>query len=320
MNPITLNTNVIKVIREKLPENTDIVHFLIDILPLGKEAVYRRIRGNVAFSFSEACIIAEKLGISLDYFVNPTSANNIAFELMQQQYYGQKEESYKAFKQFEQLVGYVSEDPSSKFELSHNLFPQIPAHLFYHLSKYNSFKWVYQNKGMQQIKTFKDIEYPPELYQMHKNNNLNTMNIKNTSYIWDHTIFEATVGEIKYFSNINLLDREDVAILKDELHEFLYYVENLAEKGVYPTGNKIDIYISSINSDAAYSYIEATGFQISIIGAFDLHYLISIDSRAFNKMKEKIASLKRGATLISGSGVNYRIPFFRKQHELVDSL
>lgn len=320
MGPNLLNDNVIKAVREKLPENVDIVRFLTSVLPLGKEAIYRRVRGDVVFTFSEIYLIAQNLRVSLDYFINPASENNIVFELRQQQYYELKEKDYDIFKKFEQIVKYASEDPDSRFELSHNLFPQLPTHMFYHLSKYSSFKWVYLNQKSYQTKPFKEIDYPEEVFQMHKGNNIETMKINRTCYIWDQTIFEAIVGEIKYFQGIDLLDENDVAILKGELHEFLYYVENLAEKGEYFTGNKLDIYISCVNSDAAYGYIETPRYQICMIGAFDLHYLLSTDKRAIAKMKEKMSSLKRVATLISGTGESFRVPFFSRQHRLIDTL
>lgn len=319
MNAVTLNSDVINAVRERISGKTDIFHFLSNTLSLGKEAVYRRIRGEVLFSFHEVYLIAQRLNISLDYFLKTSSENTIVFELIQQQYYGQKEESI-TFKGFHEVVRLAAEDPSSKFELSHNLFPQIPTHLFYHLSKYTSLKWVYQHKDLYHIKTYKEIEYPQSTFEMHRNNNLETMKIKNTSYIWDYSIVEMLVREIKYFFSINILDKEDVAILKEELHEFLSYVENLADKGTYPNGNKLDIYISSMNTDTAYSYIEAAGLFASVIGAFDIHYIISTDKEAFKRMKDKIFSLKRASTLISGTGESFKAVFFRKQHELVDEL
>lgn len=320
MNSKDLNSKVIDVLKNKLPEGVNMMHFLTDVLPLGKEAVYRRMRGDVMFSFSEIYLIAQKLKISLDYFANPASDNSIIFELIQQEYSFVKEDMYSDLKGYNQIIDYVGEDEYSLFELSHNLFPQLPTHLFYNLSKYISFKWTYLNQNLYRIKPFKDLEYSQDVYLKHKNGNLDSMKIKNTSYIWDYTIVKSIVNEIKYFKAIDLLDEEDVSVLKGELHEFLDYVENLAKTGMYPTGNKLNIYISSIHSDATYSYFEAKDLRVCIIGILDFHYIISADKKAFDKMKEKISSLKRVSTLISGSGEAYRISFFNHQHELVDTL
>jgi len=317
MDPVILNANVVNAVRKALPGDTDAIRFLSTILPLNKEALYRRMRGDVVFSFSEVCLIAKKLGISLDRFIETFSKENASFELVLQQFQEQ-DNKFKYINKFEQSLRHILADPDSRFELSHNLFPQVPTHLFYHLSKYNSFKWVYKNSILKAI-PFKEVDYPQSVFQTHRDNNLATMKIKETSYIWDYTIIEMMVREIQYFASINLIDNEDIRILKEELHEFLNYVESLTKEGAFPTGNKIDIYISSTNSDAAYSYMESPHSKVCIIGVFDFQYLISMDDMAFNKTKAKIMSLKRGAVLISGSNEIYRISFFRKQHELIDS-
>ena len=319
MDPVVLNINVITTIKEITPENTNISRFLSDILPITKEAIYRRLRGEVSFTFFEIYLIAQKLGVSLDYLAKSATKEIINFELILQQFQATDKNSSKIANKFEDILGKILKDSSSRFELSHNLFPQVPAHMFYHLSKYNSFKWIHKNNALQPV-PFKKIEYTREIFEMHKKNNMGTMEIKDTSYIWDYAVVEMLVREIKYFADINLLDDDDVFILKDELHEFLDYVENFTIQGTFPTGNKVDIYISSVNSDAAYSYMESACFRICMIGVFDLQYIISTDSMAFDIVKGKITSLKKGSTLISGSNEIYRISFFEKQREFVNTL
>lgn len=302
-----------------LPEEVKLHHFLSETLPINKEAIYRRLRGEVVFSFYEIYLITKKLGLSLDNFLKSLNKENITFELVLQQFQNTDDNLSIAPHKFEQILGQIVNDPPSTFELSHNLFPQVPANIFYHLSKYNSFKWAYKNRIVKPV-SFKETEYPQSIFERHKENNLDTMKIANTSYIWDYKIVEMLVGEIKYFADINLLDNEDVAILKEELHEFLYFVEDLTINCVFPTGNKVNIYISSVNSDAAYSYMESSRYKVCIIGVFDFQYVYSTDDKAFDLMKGKITSLKNGATLISGSNEIYRTTFFRKQHEMVDTL
>ncbi|MDL2304553.1 hypothetical protein LJC72_04345 [Bacteroides sp. OttesenSCG-928-D19] len=319
MDSTNLNTNVIQAIKDRLPEKVAVVQFLSDILFLNKGAIYRRLRGEIPFSFHEIYLIAQKLEVSLDYLAKSKNKEVSSFELILQQFQSNEKNTSISPSKFEQILGNIMSDSSSTFELSHNLFPQVPSHLFYHLSKYSSFKWIYKN-STNQLTPFKKVDYPQEIFEMHKKNNMETMKIKQTSYIWDDTIIETLVREIKYFADIKLLDNEDVAVLKGELSEFLDYVEELAIKGTFPTGNKVKIYISSVNTDAAYSYMESPNFRICIIGVLDLQYMISTDNHSFEIIKGKIMSLKKGSTLISESNEMYRISYFQKQRELVDTL
>lgn len=58
-----LNTNLIEAAKEKFPAKGQLANILMDTLYMGKEAIYRRLRGEVPFTFQEAAIISKELGI-----------------------------------------------------------------------------------------------------------------------------------------------------------------------------------------------------------------------------------------------------------------
>lgn len=60
-----LNTSLIEAVKEKLPLKENLANLLIDTLYIGKEAIYRRLRGEVPFTLEEAALISRKLGVSL---------------------------------------------------------------------------------------------------------------------------------------------------------------------------------------------------------------------------------------------------------------
>lgn len=64
-----LNTGLIDAVREKLSPKENIANLLMDTLFIGKEAIYRRLRGEVPFILEEAALISRKLGVSLDKIV-----------------------------------------------------------------------------------------------------------------------------------------------------------------------------------------------------------------------------------------------------------
>ena len=59
------NANLIEAMKEKLPLKGQLADMLMDTLYIGKEAVYRRLRGEVPFTLQESALISRKLGISL---------------------------------------------------------------------------------------------------------------------------------------------------------------------------------------------------------------------------------------------------------------
>ena len=50
------NTNLIEAMKEKLPLKGKLADMLMDTLYIGKEAVYRRLRGEVPFTLQEAAL------------------------------------------------------------------------------------------------------------------------------------------------------------------------------------------------------------------------------------------------------------------------
>lgn len=63
------NANLIEAMKEKLPLKGQLADMLMDTLYIGKEAVYRRLRGEVPFTLQESALISRKLGISLDKII-----------------------------------------------------------------------------------------------------------------------------------------------------------------------------------------------------------------------------------------------------------
>lgn len=53
-----LNTSLIEAVKEKLPLKENLANLLIDTLYIGKEAIYRRLRGEVPFTLEEAALIS----------------------------------------------------------------------------------------------------------------------------------------------------------------------------------------------------------------------------------------------------------------------
>ncbi|MCC8096197.1 MAG: hypothetical protein LIP05_13080, partial [Tannerellaceae bacterium] len=64
-----LYDNFLQTLKEKIPQKAVLANTLAQILSIEKEAVYRRLRREVLFTFSEVAIISHYLGISIDFIV-----------------------------------------------------------------------------------------------------------------------------------------------------------------------------------------------------------------------------------------------------------
>ena len=78
-----LNTNLIEAAKEKFPAKGQLANILMDTLYMGKEAIYRRLRGEVPFTFQEAAIYFQKnWGYPLDRIAGVSFSNNAMFRII----------------------------------------------------------------------------------------------------------------------------------------------------------------------------------------------------------------------------------------------
>ena len=100
MNSSKLAEKLHEEISKVLHPDQKVPVFLSELLNIGKEATYRRLRGEVPFSLYEAIIISKRLGISLDSLAGSVYNRNLAFELKAHSYYELDKEDYRMFGEF----------------------------------------------------------------------------------------------------------------------------------------------------------------------------------------------------------------------------
>ena len=57
-----LNTNLIEAAKERFPAKGQLANILMDTLYMGKEAIYRRLRGEVPFTFRKQPLFQKNWG------------------------------------------------------------------------------------------------------------------------------------------------------------------------------------------------------------------------------------------------------------------
>ena len=320
MNTDVLNTNLIEVMKDKIPDGVNLANALMDILYIGKEAVYRRLRGEVPFTFNEASIISKKLGVSLDQIVGISNTNNVIFDLNLLDHSDPIKTYYTILDHYVELFETLYDNPTSELSTASNMIPQTFYLKYENLSKFRLFKWMYQNGKVNFVKSFSALNISDELKQAQKDFVQATQYIQTTNYIWDSMMFYYLVNDIKYFASIHLLTDEEVTRMQEDLLQLLDDLEAIASKGKFDTGKDIHIYISNINFEATYSYVETSSLQLSMIRIFSINSITSRDKDMCKNMKEWIQSLKKFSTMISESGEMQRIQFFKKQREIVEKM
>lgn len=321
MSKDLIHEKFVGAIREKIPHKATLTNTLVDILSLEREAVYRRMRGDVAFSFAEIAAIAHKLGISLDNLVGAHSTRSRPYQLSLVEYVDPIEDDYRMWGLYNERLREAREDPGSCNVECMNVLPAIFLLDYEYITRFYLFKWYNQYGHSDKTVHFRDIETAEKLLDVQRVTAFESKHIRKTVYVWDPLIFQYIVNDVLYCGSIRLIDAKDVRVLKQELLHFLNKMEILASRGEYSeTGNPIQFYISNINFDASYSYLETKKLRISMIRAFILNSVVSLDEKAYEIFHNWLQSLLKSSTMISVSGEKQRILFFEKQRSLIGSL
>lgn len=309
-----INQDFIEQVRLKSSDSA--FNVLSEILPLNKEAIYRRLRGQVPFLYSEVVQIAQKLNISLDN-LNHISPDSYTF------YSGTPElyQDNKGYMDFflapeKHLSGLLSDGGTLNY-----ISTSIPLALvvnYEHLSRFRYFKWLHENRGLSPVKekfseTDLDTVYakiPDKLLYL-------TREIK-SAYLISEMMFEHYIRYIKHFRKAGMLNDNDIALLKKDLQDLIDEFESITASGRFPNGTNVEFYLTDLLLEASFGYYEHEQKEISIASVFGMNYIVSYNHNIYNLYKKAFMDKKDYTSQISITGLAYRKAFIEHQRELVD--
>lgn len=315
-----LNKNLIQAVEMHLPANTNTATVLSDILSIGKEAIYRRLRGDVCFTFEEAVKIAQELNISLDQVINSKKTDRTVFDLSLVEptnlfnTYEALLDSY--VKHFKKIANY----PDSKLMFAYNTLPAALYSAYKELSKFILFKFQYQTTNSIVPLNYATFSLPANILEKQKTIVKYSRLFANTYYILDWSVFLSIIKDIQYFYKLRVMSAKDMHTVKTDLLKLIDDLENASIRGMYPNGNLFNFYISNIDFESPYMFIEFGDTVYSHIRLFGLSGMYSFNSFICEYQKSWIDSLIKYSILISQSGEIQRAEYFITQRNSIEEL
>ncbi|KAB4440646.1 hypothetical protein GAO02_10200, partial [Bacteroides thetaiotaomicron] len=230
------------------------------------------------------------------------------------------ESYYEIISRYQQIFDYVKGDDTTEVYTASNLLPFTLYSSYEYMSKFRLCRWIYQNGQMKTPNSLAEMQVEDRIVKAHNKLSESVKQCRKTYFIWDSNIFLSFVKEIKYFASLNLITEDDVAHLKDELYQLLSVMETLSVKGEFSEGRKVSFYLSNIDFEATYTYIEKQDYQVSLLRVYSINSMDSQSPQICQIQRNWIQSLKRHSTLISESGEAQRIEFLQKQRTVIDTL
>jgi hypothetical protein len=236
------------------------------------------------------------------------------------EYVNPTEEDYTMYEEFVDVLKVARNEFYSELGIASST---LPLHFYTGndtIYRFYMLKWAYQFGCPGSVNSYSEVRIPKKFQEINTKFLEEIQHINYTYIIWDELVFYYLANDIKYFESIHLISPEEVQILKNELLQIICDIEKLADSGCFENGNKIHFYISNLNFETTYTYIETSEYYLTMIKTFTLNEIASLDKAMFLKMKTWIQALKRTSILISESGEIQRLAFFEKQREFVKKI
>lgn len=305
---------------KKYPKKSDCAQEIANILDIDKMSVYRRLRGEIKFTMDEMALIASKLNISLDKIMDESSLRPYKmtmFNLPALSYVRKLDLEFinHLIPRFESF----SKEKNTEMGSAMNVFPKQFLSPYKYLTRFILFKtghYLFNNYDC-----FDSVVIMNELKRFLLKINGCLKEVDYTFYIWDNMIIPNLVRDIKYFESMSLVSASDVKLIKEDMVLFLNDLEDIVTSGAHKiTGNKFDLYCSSLNFDTSRTYMSCDSFCLFYVGGLIIRSIYSVDEEYSREMRLYINALKDAAVLISGSAEKERIKFFNYQREAISIL
>ena len=317
----------LKLVQARLPEHLNVVDTLGELLGIGSDSTYRRLRGETALSFEEAQLISSHFGISMDA-AGIDALNRVDFDA------GHPIETAADYAKYTQrLVSRMLQIEDGK-QQSHMYylaqdFPLFYVYLFPQISRLKSFYWgrsILALPDFQHV-TFGQFTISKERFQA----GLEVMRSYaqlNASEVWTSRSFLATLKQIQYCWETGLIIelRDALAILEemDELIEVIRIQSTAGQKinplTRQPTGAPFHFYITDLSVGNNAVFLDRGHTKHTFL-SFNTFNFIETTNRAFNRQTEKwIQELIRKSTKIEPGATSVRDQYLAKLKRQVDTI
>ena len=307
-------------IREKISHKATLANTIADLLDIEKDAVYRRLRGNVKFSFTEMAVIAKMLGISLDKIAGIENVQSRPAQFNISNQLNPTPLDYEMFNGHVGLLKSIMDEPDTQVIEASNIIPHYLYQDYEYLTRYFMFRW---NHAVMhgEVLPYHEIVISEPMRVLQTETSEYARHISSTTYVWDTMLFQRMVNNINYFAKVNLIKEKDIALIKNDIMMLIDNLEKIAIKGEYEeTSKKVSIFISDVASDTNYNCLKTKDIHLTLIRAYMLNATVTFDVEVYNYTCAWIHAMQRMSTLISVSGEKTRTMYFDEQRKIINTL
>jgi hypothetical protein len=319
MKQMDLNEIIVNAVLKNIPKNIKPVSYLMDLLELSRESVYRRMRKEIPFSMEELARLSLDLGFSIDEIIEGNRNERVFFDLQSNMSICSSDSYSMMFQSYDNYLHILLNARQTKVLMALNQIPALFLAYFNGLFQFSYYKWHCETSENASKRYFSDLVIPSELYSLKEKVVNETKNVNDIQIILSPYIFLDTIKEIQYYYHRKLLKNEELIQLKNDMLNLINLVEKIAQSGGFGTDAKTDLYLSSLyltSNTVLLNYDDTTETHLWM---YMTNPMIIRNTEVCEMQKKWLQSLKKHSTLITQSNEILQAEFFDKQREYVES-
>ncbi|MDR2408392.1 MAG: hypothetical protein LBE13_09830 [Bacteroidales bacterium] len=315
-----LNELLITKVRESIPKNIKTVEYLIGKLNISKESAYRRMRGDIPFSFDEVTVLALDLNLSVDEIVGNDIENRVFFDLQVNDLVNSEESFLAMFKEYCKCIEKISKSKEKEMLISINRLCLFLLIKYDSLFKLFYYKWIHQTNNISVNPLFSKVIIPDEILAIKNKCKIVMQKLNNITFIVDRNMFLSIVREIQYYYSRKLISDKDMALLKQELINLINDMEDLMQKGCTESGSTYNFYLSMLDIETNTAWANGDDTNGSLFWIYSVNS-VTVYNEKINYMHKKwIETLKKYSVLITQSNEILQVKFIDKQREHIENI
>jgi len=255
-----LQSTLLDLIIERHSKRAEAVDALCQLLNVGKDAIYRRMRGDTLLAPDEIALLSKHYSISLDAIALDKSDTVI----VNYNVFSKKVNSFKDYLDgvYNQLLE-VSQLPNAKITYASS---EIPVFMFMYIPELICFKLYIWGMTTWDFDFLQDRKFSFDLiafpYRETVEKIMKLYNHLPTTNVWCQSFIDTTINHIEYIHTIGkFADPQDALRLCDDLSNMVGHMRVMAEHGKkFPLG--VSPEAGSVDFNLYYNELSATSNTI----------------------------------------------------------
>jgi len=309
-----LNSVLTALVLDKIPTTLKPVSYLMDLLNLSRESAYRRLRGEIPFSFEETAKLSTALNFSIDEILSDSRKERASFDFPSINTTDPSEIFFLMLQKYNFHVEDMNAFAGQSIMALNRLPSSILTH-FDHLFKFSYYKWIQQNNQKLSKQYFSEITLSENLLLLQQKIKSNLFGSQKSILIFDSNTFFSLIKEIQYYYQGKLIDKEELAILKMEFLELIDLFEEIAKTGTFENKSSVSLFLYPLNISGNTGYGSFENTARTIFWIFTVNPIIIENPEISTMQKKWLDSIKRQSISITQSNEFQQSDFFDKQRE-----